>query len=84
MAKAKESKTHFQQVPLEMVKKLADVDIADDETSGAGAAVEPPAKKRAGFSARGPARGKALNSPLPNGATADRKGANLARDGVLP
>ena len=32
MTKSKEPKTHFEQVPLEIVKKIAEEDIPDDET----------------------------------------------------
>ena len=39
------TKTHFEQVPLEIVKKIAEKEIPDDETNGAGVTVEPPAKK---------------------------------------
>jgi hypothetical protein len=45
MSKMKQPKTHFEQVPLEIVKKIAEEDIRDDETSGAGVTVEPPAKR---------------------------------------
>jgi hypothetical protein len=45
MAKSKDPKTYFEQVPLEIVKKIAKVEIPDDETNGADATVEPPAKK---------------------------------------
>jgi hypothetical protein len=45
MAKSKDSKTHFEQIPLEIVKKIAEEDIPDDAADGAGVTVEPPAKK---------------------------------------
>jgi hypothetical protein len=45
MPESKDSKTHFEQVPLEIVKKIAEGEIPDDETSGADVAVEPPARK---------------------------------------
>ncbi len=45
MHKMKEPKTHFEQVPLEIVKKIAEEEIPDEETSGTDATVEPPAKK---------------------------------------
>jgi hypothetical protein len=45
MTKPTDAKTHFEQVPLEIVKMIAEEDIWDDETSGAGVTVEPPAKK---------------------------------------
>ncbi len=45
MSKSKDSKTHFEQVPLEIVKKLAKEDIPDDEANGPDADVDPPAKK---------------------------------------
>jgi hypothetical protein len=49
MRKMKQAKTHFEQVPLEIVKKIAEEEIPDDETSGADVAVEPPAKKCSAF-----------------------------------
>jgi hypothetical protein len=45
MPKPKEPKTHFEQVPLETVKKIAIKEIPDDEATGNDGAVEPPAKK---------------------------------------
>jgi hypothetical protein len=45
MAKPKASKTHFQQVPLKIVKKIAAVDPPDDETNGVGVTIKPPATK---------------------------------------
>jgi hypothetical protein len=45
MAKSKEPKTHFEQVPLEIVKRIAEVEIPDDERDGADPTVDPPAKK---------------------------------------
>jgi hypothetical protein len=45
MARPKEPKTHFEQVPLEIVKKIAEDEIPDDKTGGGGGTVEPPAKK---------------------------------------
>jgi hypothetical protein len=44
MPKSKEAKTHFEQVRLEIVKKIAEEEILDDETNGAGVTVEPRAK----------------------------------------
>jgi hypothetical protein len=49
MPKSKEAKTHFEQVPLEIVKKIAEEEILDEETSGTGVTVEPPAKKCSSF-----------------------------------
>jgi hypothetical protein len=46
MPKSKDPKTYFEQVPLEIVKKIAEEEIPDDETSGAEVTVESPAKKR--------------------------------------
>jgi hypothetical protein len=34
MPKPKKPKTHFEQVPLEIVKEIAEEDIQDGETSG--------------------------------------------------
>lgn len=45
MTKPKESKTHFQQVPLKIVKKIAVIELPDDEANGVGVAINPPAKK---------------------------------------
>ena len=49
MPKSKEPKTHFEQVSLEIVKKIADEEIPDDEEKGTGLTVEPPARKRSAF-----------------------------------
>jgi hypothetical protein len=49
MTKPKEPKTHFEQVPLEIVKKIAAEDIPDGETSGTDGASEPPARERSAF-----------------------------------
>jgi len=45
MAKSKETKTHFEQVPLEIVKQIADEEIWSHEVNGADVTVGPPAKK---------------------------------------
>jgi hypothetical protein len=45
MPKSKELKTHFEQVPLEIVKKIAAKAIRDEETNGADPAADPPAGK---------------------------------------
>ncbi|HUY15012.1 MAG TPA: hypothetical protein VMX16_15500 [Terriglobia bacterium] len=44
MSKWKKPKTHFEQVPLEIVKKIAKEDIPDDEANGNDAIVETPEK----------------------------------------
>jgi len=44
MPKTKKPKTHFEQVPLEIVKKIAAEEIPDDEPTGDGVIVEPPGK----------------------------------------
>ena len=44
MPKTKKPKTHFAQVPLEIVKKIAEEEIPDDEATGEDVIVEPPAK----------------------------------------
>jgi hypothetical protein len=49
MPKSKDSKTHFEQVSLEIVKKIAEEETPDDETSGAEVTVEPPAKHCSAF-----------------------------------
>ena len=48
MSKSKEPKTHFEQVPLEIVKKIVEQEIPDD-ADGTDVAVNPPVKRRAGF-----------------------------------
>jgi hypothetical protein len=60
MPKSKESKTHFEQVPLEIVKQIVDEEISSDKASGVEQAVGPPARKRAVFPALRPAAAKAL------------------------
>jgi hypothetical protein len=45
MPKTKTPKTHFEQVPLEIVKKNAEEDNPDDEANGTDVTLEPPAKK---------------------------------------
>ena len=46
MARPKHPKTHFEQVPLEIVKKIAAVETPDDATNGLGLTVKPPAKSK--------------------------------------
>jgi hypothetical protein len=60
MPKSEEPKTHFEQVPLEIVKQIADEEISSDEANGAEVAVEPPPRKRAVFAVLGSAAVKAL------------------------
>ena len=45
MPKSKASKTHFEQVPLEIVKKIAQEDIPEEEANVPDEEVNPPAKK---------------------------------------
>ena len=45
MTKPKERKTYFEQVPLEIVKKIAAQDIPDNDPNGGGVTVKPQAKK---------------------------------------
>jgi len=49
MPKSKDSKTHFEQIRLEIVKKIAEEEIPDDEAKGTGPIVEPPARKCSAF-----------------------------------
>ena len=49
MTQPKDAKTHFEQVPLEIVKKIAEGEIPDDEAKGTGRTVEPPARKCSAF-----------------------------------
>jgi hypothetical protein len=44
MPKTKKPKTHFEQVPLEIVKKIAEEEIPDGEAAGDDVIVEPPGK----------------------------------------
>lgn len=45
MVKLKEPKTHFEQLPLKIVKKIAVIEPPDDETDGVGVIIKPPGKK---------------------------------------
>jgi hypothetical protein len=45
MSKSEKTKTHFEQVPVEIIKKIVEEDILDDELDGADMTVEPPEKK---------------------------------------
>jgi hypothetical protein len=49
MTKPRDAKTHFEQVPLEIVKRIAEEEIPDDEAKGTGRTVEPPAKDCSAF-----------------------------------
>jgi hypothetical protein len=49
MTKPREPKTYFEQVPLEIVKKIAEEDISDDVANRADVTVKLPAKKRSAF-----------------------------------
>lgn len=49
MTKPNEPKTYFEQVPVEIVKKIAAEDLPDDGANGADVTVKPPAKKRTVF-----------------------------------
>ena len=51
MPKPREPKTHFEQVPLEIVKEIADEDIPQSETGQPDVPVKPPAIKRGTFRA---------------------------------
>ncbi|MGA2982315.1 MAG: hypothetical protein ABSG32_00790 [Terriglobia bacterium] len=45
MVKSKEPNTHFEQVPVEIVKQIATEEITNDRANGVGITVKPPAKK---------------------------------------
>ncbi len=45
MPKTKKPKTYFEQVPLEIVKKILEEEIPDNEANGADVTIELPAKK---------------------------------------
>jgi hypothetical protein len=49
MPKLNDPKTHFEQVPLEIVKKIAEIDLPGDKTNGADGPAKPPAKKCSPF-----------------------------------
>jgi len=51
MPKPKEPKTHFEQVPLEIVKEIAEKDIEEGEADSTGVPVKPPARKRGALQA---------------------------------
>lgn len=51
MPKPKEPKTHFEQVPLEIVKEIAKEDIEEGQKSQPDVPVRPPAKQRGAFRA---------------------------------
>ncbi len=44
MPKTKQPKTHFEQVPLDIVRITAHEDVPDDEVNGDDVVVEPPEK----------------------------------------
>jgi hypothetical protein len=44
MSKSEKPKTHFEQVPLEIVKRIAEEDIPEDESDEADVTVELPDK----------------------------------------
>ena len=54
MAKLKKPKTHFAQVPLKIVKRIAVIETPGDGTNGAGVTVKPPAKGKPHTRASGP------------------------------
>jgi hypothetical protein len=56
MPKSKKPKTHFEQVSLEIVKRIAAEEISSDETNGDEVAMDTPAKKRAVYPVRGQPR----------------------------
>ncbi len=60
MPKSNESKTHFEQVSLELVKQIADEEISSDEANRVEVTVQPPARKRAAIPVLGSATVKAL------------------------
>ena len=45
MPKTKKPKTHFEQVPLEIVKKIVEEEDPDNQSNGADVTIELPAKK---------------------------------------
>jgi hypothetical protein len=45
MPKTKKPKTHFEQVPLEIVKKIAEEETSYDEANGADVTLKPPGRK---------------------------------------
>jgi len=63
MPKTKKPKTHFEQVPLEIVKKIALEEIPDDEVIEGDVIVEPPEKKREVFPVLESAMANAVQHP---------------------
>jgi hypothetical protein len=49
MPKSKEPKTHFEQVPLEIVKRIVEEEIPDVQANGVDGTGDPPRKKSAAF-----------------------------------
>jgi hypothetical protein len=60
MPKPKEPKTHFEQVPLEIVKEVAAEDIEEGKTGRPDVPAKPPAIKRGAFRAFNPHSQNAL------------------------
>jgi len=77
MPKTRKPKTHFEQVPLEIVKDVAEEEIPDDEAERDD---EGPAKKRPVSSALRHLRGMPCNNHLAGAVTERRKWANVNRD----
>ena len=63
MTKSIKPKTHFEQVPLEIVKDMADQDIAKDQRGKTDSSAKSPAKKAAPLRPSRPGRGQARHSP---------------------
>ena len=66
MTKSIKPKTHFEQVPLEIVKDIADQDIAKDQRGKTDSSAKSPAKKAkkaAPLQPSRPGRGQGRHSP---------------------
>jgi hypothetical protein len=63
MTKSIKPKTHFEQVPLEIVKDIADQDIAKDQRGKTDSSAKSPAKEAAPLRPSRPGRGQGRHSP---------------------
>jgi hypothetical protein len=79
MPKSDQRRTHFEQVPVEIVKEIADEDLQDSETSEALPHVEPPARKHAEFPPLRHPRRMSCNTPLTDRAAGRGKWTAIER-----
>jgi hypothetical protein len=85
MSKSKEPDTHFEQIPLEIVKEIAKEDIPDDEENGPDVIVESPAKTKNSISGSGVGHGGYLGARISRTASRCTEKLQTAReiDGAL-